>query len=338
MIELKNVSKTFASKDQNVEAVKNVSLSINDGEIFGIIGFSGAGKSTLVRCINLLEKPTSGEVLIDNTDLTKLKEKDLRAFRSQIGMIFQQFNLLSQSTVLDNIAFPLLIAGKPKKEAREKARALLKTVELEEKENAYPSQLSGGQKQRVAIARALATSPKVLLCDEATSALDPITTRSILSLLKKINSELKITIVVITHEMKVVEQICERVAVMSKGVVEEVGFVKDIFLHPQSETGKRLVLPGEESTINLPTKDYIRITFDGQSSYEPVLASLVLESGEKLNILGASTEDIGGAAYGQMFIETPSDERVRSKIYNWLNKNNVKFEEVEVENNGRSDS
>ena len=326
MIKLENVTKTFTVKGKTVTAVDNVSLDIEKGEIFGIIGFSGAGKSTLVRCMNLLEVPTSGSVYFDGNDLVKAGSRELRNYRRKIGMIFQQFNLLEQRSVLANVCYPLELEGVKRKEAKAKARELLKIVDLSEKENAYPSQLSGGQKQRVAIARALATNPEVLLCDEATSALDPITTSEVLKLIKKINKELGVTIVVITHEMKVVEQICDRVAIMNKGVVEEVGAVRDIFLNPKSETSRKLVLSGGDKNDISSDKRSIRIVFDGLSSYEPVLANLILKTQVKLNILGANTEDIGGVAYGQLLIERPDEESVKT-IKNYLDENNIKYEE-----------
>ncbi len=326
MIKLENVTKTFTVKGKTVTAVDNVSLDIEKGEIFGIIGFSGAGKSTLVRCMNLLEVPTSGSVYFDGNDLVKAGSRELRNYRRKIGMIFQQFNLLEQRSVLANVCYPLELEGVKRKEAKAKARELLKIVDLSEKENAYPSQLSGGQKQRVAIARALATNPEVLLCDEATSALDPITTSEVLKLIKKINKELGVTIVVITHEMKVVEQICDRVAIMNKGVVEEVGAVRDIFLNPRSETSRKLVLSGGDKNDISSDKRSIRIVFDGLSSYEPVLANLILKTQVKLNILGANTEDIGGVAYGQLLIERPDEESVKT-IKNYLDENNIKYEE-----------
>ena len=329
MIRLENVCKTFTTKDTVVTAADHINLSIEKGEIFGIIGFSGAGKSTLVRCMNLLEVPDEGAVYFDGHDLMKASEKELRAYRKKIGMIFQQFNLLEQRTVIDNVCYPLELEGLSKKDARVKAREFLKIVDLAEKEKSYPSQLSGGQKQRVAIARALATNPEVLLCDEATSALDPITTNGVLSLLQKINREYGVTIIVITHEMKVVEQICDRVAIMNQGVVEEVGSVKEIFLNPKSETSKRLVLSSDHKTELTTNMKCIRIVFDGISSYEPVLADLVLETQVRLNIMGANTEDIGGSAYGQMLIERP-DEKSVEIIKNYLNKQGVRFEEFEL--------
>lgn len=327
MIKFEQVSKTFKTKDTTVNAVKDISFEIEKGEIFGIIGFSGAGKSTLVRCINLLEVPTEGNVYFEDKNLTALSEKELRKVRQEIGMIFQQFNLLAQRTVISNICYPLEIAGVNKKEARKKAEELLNLVDLADKANAYPAQLSGGQKQRVAIARALATNPKVLLCDEATSALDPITTRSILELLKRINEELKVTIVVITHEMKVVEQICDRVAVMSEGICCEIGTVRDVFLNPKSATAKRLMIPEGSELETVSDKKTIRIAFDGQSSFEPVISGLTLECNTMINILGARTENIGGKAYGQMLIEAPDDQATVSKIKKYLDSKGITYEE-----------
>ncbi|MBR4573975.1 MAG: ATP-binding cassette domain-containing protein [Lachnospiraceae bacterium] len=334
MIKLVNVTKIFDTKEGSVTAADHVNLEIKDGEIFGIIGFSGAGKSTLVRCLNLLEKPSEGEVWFDDLNLTKASDKELREARRSIGMIFQQFNLLSQRNVIDNICYPLEIAGVDKKTAKEKARKLLEIVELSDRERAYPAQLSGGQKQRVAIARSLATDPKVLLCDEATSALDPLTTRNILALLKEINEKLGVTIVVITHEMRVVEQICDRVAVMSDGVVKECGTVSEIFQNPRSETARKLVLPERGDSVRTPTRDFIRIVFDGQSSYEPVLAQLILHTGLELNILGAGTEDIGGAAYGQLLIGKPDDEAQVEQIRSFLESKGVSAEVVSVSEGG----
>lgn len=242
MIRLEHITKTFQTKETNLHAVNDVSLTIDQGNIFGIIGFSGAGKSTLVRCINLLEVPSKGKVWIRNTNLLELSEEELRKERQKMGMIFQHFNLLAQRTVLDNVTFPLEITGKKKAQAREKARELLKLVGLEDKESSYPAQLSGGQKQRVAIARALATDPDILLCDEATSALDPITTSNILALLKEINENLGLTIVIITHQMEVVKQICHKVAIMEEGKVVEEGLVSQVFTTPKSEVTKKLLL------------------------------------------------------------------------------------------------
>lgn len=248
-IEIEHVSKTFDIKSSSVEALKDINFTIDKGEIFGVIGLSGAGKSTLVRCMNLLERPTEGRVLIDGENILALSEEQLRRKRQKIGMIFQHFNLLMQRNVIDNICFPMEIAGVPKKEARERAMELLKTVDLEEKAKAYPVQLSGGQKQRVAIARVLASDPQIILCDEATSALDPQTTRTILELLKRINKELGITIVVITHEMRVIEEICGRVAVLDHGKLEEIGAVSEVFAHPKTNAAKRLILTKQSELL-----------------------------------------------------------------------------------------
>lgn len=326
MIRFEHVSKTFKSKKNIVEAVKDVSFEVKKGEIFGIIGFSGAGKSTLVRCINLLEVPTEGNVYLGDINLTSISEKELRRCRQKIGMIFQQFNLLSQKNVIENICYPLLVAGTKKKDAVKRAKELLKLVDLTDKEKAYPAQLSGGQKQRVAIARALATSPEVLLCDEATSALDPITTRSILELLKEINEKLNVTIVVITHEMKVVEQICNRVAVMSDGRIEEIGTVKDVFVNPQSDTARRLILPDKEISDIKSEGEVLRIVFDGQSSNEPIISDLSVKYNVMINILGANTENIGGRAFGQMLIELPKDEEKVKLIKDYLTQKEIHFE------------
>lgn len=326
MIRFERVSKTFKSKKNTVQAVKDVSFSIEKGEIFGIIGFSGAGKSTLVRCINLLEVPTEGNVYLGDINLTKISEKELRRCRQNIGMIFQQFNLLSQKNVIENICYPLLVAGVKKKDAIKRAKELLELVDLKDKEKAYPVQLSGGQKQRVAIARALATSPEVLLCDEATSALDPITTRSMLELLKEINEKLNVTIVVITHEMKVVEQICNRVAVMSDGRIEEIGTVKDVFINPKSETARRLILPDKEISEIESEGEVLRIVFDGQSSNEPIISALSVKCNVMINILGANTENIGGRAFGQMLIELPKDAEKVKLIKDYLTEKEIHFE------------
>lgn len=327
IIRLEHVSKRFSSRNTDVLAVRDINLDIERGEIFGIIGFSGAGKSTLVRCMNLLERPSEGAVYFDGMDLMKVRERELRENRLKMGMIFQQFNLLAQKNVLDNICFPLKIAGVKKADRIKRARELLKIVDLTDKEKAYPAQLSGGQKQRVAIARALAMNPEVLLCDEATSALDPITTRSILELLKKINQELGVTIVIITHEMKVAEQICDRIAVMSRGEIVETGAVKDVFLNPQSETARKLIMPDSQFDEPGGAKRVIRIAFDGQSSSDPLISQLTLHSGEMINILGAKTENIGGKAYGQMLIECPESQEAQEKIREYLTKRQIHFEE-----------
>ncbi|MBP5244939.1 MAG: ATP-binding cassette domain-containing protein [Clostridia bacterium] len=328
MIELKHLSKVFDADSKNIKAVNDVSLTIEEGDVFGIIGLSGAGKSTLVRCINYLEKPTGGNVFFNGVDLGTLPHKELLKQRQKMSMIFQNFNLLSQRTALKNVCYPLEILGIPKKEAEEKARKLLDTVGLSDRINSYPAQLSGGQKQRVAIARALATDPQVLLCDEATSALDPNTTRAILSLLKKINTEMGVTIIVITHEMKVVEQICNKVAVIENGEIVEQGYVKDIFMSPVSDIAKELILPKNEGIKRVLSERVIRIAFDGRSSVEPLIANLILECHAVVNILGADTKDIEGTAYGQMLLQLPDDEAAVNRIKAYLDKKEVKYEEV----------
>ncbi len=328
IIELVWLSKTYQSKDNTVKALENINLTIYEGEIFGIIGLSGAGKSTLVRCINLLERPTEGAVLFDGVNLASMENKELLKARQAMGMIFQQFNLLMQRTALDNICFPLEIAGVSKKEAKKRAEELLEVVGLSDKAKAYPSQLSGGQKQRIAIARALATRPKVLLCDEATSALDPTTTRSILSLLKEINQNLGITIVVITHEMKVIEEICNRVAIIDQSQIAEVGEMEEVFVKPKSKIAKQLIFSKDTHIDSFVGEHKCRIIFDGRTSFEPVIANMVLECKTPVNILFADTKDIDGKAFGQMVIQLPDDELSRKRIYAYLNSNQIIYEEV----------
>ncbi|MGN1121461.1 MAG: methionine ABC transporter ATP-binding protein [Eubacteriales bacterium] len=332
MIELQHLSKVFRTASGEVEAVKDVSLKVEKGDIFGIIGLSGAGKSTLVRCINFLERPTSGKVIFAGVELDGLSHKELLETRRKIGMIFQNFNLLAQRTAIGNVCYPMEITGVPKKQAREKAEKLLETVGLADRKNAYPAQLSGGQKQRVAIARALATDPEVLLCDEATSALDPNTTRSILALLKEINQTLGVTIIVITHEMKVVEQICNRVAVLENGCVVESGNVKDVFLAPKSQIARELILPKMPSagTVEqMESGSVIRIAFDGQSAFEPLISNLTMACHAAVNILGADTKNIDGKAFGQMLLQLPDDEMAAMRVKNYLTERHVSFEEVE---------
>ena len=311
MIELRHIVKDFGTGDAAVHALRDISLTVEDGEIFGIIGLSGAGKSTLVRCINLLERPTSGSVIVDGRDLTSMTDRELRTARKSISMIFQSFNLLMQRSVLANVCFPMELAGVKKEDARRRAMELLELVELPDKANAYPVQLSGGQKQRVAIARALASDPKVLLCDEATSALDPKTTRSILALLKKLNRELGVTVVVITHEMRVVEQICSRVAILDNGEIQETGPVAEVFSNPRSEAGRRLVLPEGEKIHVLPDNRLVRLVFNGASATEPIIATLASEQGIRLNILSADTRSIGEKTFGNMILGLPEDEDQR---------------------------
>ncbi|MBR1477515.1 MAG: ATP-binding cassette domain-containing protein [Lachnospiraceae bacterium] len=329
IIQIKDVSKTFVSSDNEVEALKNINLTIEKGDIYGIIGMSGAGKSTLVRTLNFLEKPTSGTVIIEDKDLSTLSEKELREVRTQIAMIFQHFNLLMQRNVLDNVCFPMEIIGMKRTEAVERARELLEVVGLSEKENAYPSQLSGGQKQRVAIARGLATNPKILLCDEATSALDPTTTKAILELLKKINAEYGITIVIITHEMTVVQEICSHVAIIDSGDLAESGTVEEIFSHPKTPAARKLVFMVNHKIDEMVGKRCIRITFTENSSFEPVIANMVLECNAPVNILLADTQDIGGIAHGQMILQLPEDAALQERMINYLINRNLDVEELE---------
>lgn len=349
MIEVHNLSKTFVTKDADVEALQDISLSIQAGDIYGIIGMSGAGKSTLVRCLNFLERPTTGTVEIEGRDLSKMSNKELRAQRSEIAMIFQHFNLLMQKNVIDNICFPLLYAGAgkkggrgkgtmDKKDARKRAEELLEIVGLTEKAKAYPSQLSGGQKQRVAIARALAANPKILLCDEATSALDPQTTQSILQLLKQINREYGITIVIITHEMSVVREICSHVAIISNGHLVEQGKVTDIFSHPKTKEARELIVKGrgeERRTLESHQKDLmkgkscIRIVFSVNSSFEPVIANMVLRFGQPINILRADTKNVEGIARGEMILSLPDDVQMQEDMKAYLTERGLAVEEVD---------
>ena len=328
MIQVENLCKRFNTKGGTVEAAKNISFSIEKGEIFGIIGLSGAGKSTLVRCLNLLERPTSGTVKVNGKNLTELSEKELRKERQKIGMIFQHFNLLMQRTALDNVCFPMEIAGIKKAEARKKALEYLKIVGLEEKALSYPSQLSGGQKQRVAIARVLASDPQILLCDEATSALDPQTTKAILELIKEINRDYGITVVVITHEMSVVQEICDKVAVLERGALVETGTVEELFRNPKTDEAKKLVFSGRTQIQEMKGKRLVRVTFQEKSSFEPVIANLVLTYRTPVNILYADTKNINGQAQGEMILQLPEIEEVANKMIQYLRDTNMGVEEV----------
>ena len=315
MIEIKHLSKTFQMKDGAVNALKNIDLTIPDGSIYGIIGMSGAGKSTLVRCINLLERPTEGSVVIDGTAMETLSPAALRERRRDITMIFQQFNLLMQRSCLKNICFPMELAGVKKADA-------------------YPAQLSGGQKQRIAIARALATNPKVLLCDEATSALDPNTTHAILTLIKDINKKLGITVVVITHQMSVVEEICDSVAILDGGVVVEQGEVREIFANPKTAAARRLVAPNGGSAARdlssfAPDDHVVRVTFNGSSAAKPLVASLAAEKGILVSVLSADTRDLSGQCYGSMLLKLPRDtEQAKQAAAYMRSQNGVTVEEV----------
>lgn len=324
MIEIKHLFKSYDSANGKIEALNDINLTVNDGEIFGIIGLSGAGKSTLVRCINLLERPTDGEVIIDGKSMTELNKAELLETRRNIGMIFQGFNLLEQSNVTKNIRFPLEISGIKGKEAEDRVAELLKTVGLEDRAKSYPSQLSGGQKQRVAIARALACKPKYLLCDEATSALDPNTTRSILELLKEINKTLGVTIIIITHEMKVIDSICDRVAVIDNSRIAEIGRVSDVFTNPQSEIARELILPQERKALETTGGRKLRLVFNGDELAKgPVISNLVLECQAPVNILFADTREYEGSIYGHMILELPTDEKKAEQIIAWLDNHRV---------------
>ncbi|MDO5798972.1 MAG: ATP-binding cassette domain-containing protein [Eubacteriales bacterium] len=328
MIQVENLCKRFETKGGTVEAAKNISFSIEKGEIFGIIGLSGAGKSTLVRCLNLLERPTSGTVKVNGKNLTELSEKELRKERQKIGMIFQHFNLLMQRTALDNVCFPMEIAGIRKAEARKKALEYLRIVGLEEKALSYPSQLSGGQKQRVAIARVLASDPQILLCDEATSALDPQTTKAILELIKEINRDYGITVVVITHEMSVVQEICDKVAVLERGSLVETGTVEELFRNPKTDEARKLVFSGRTQIQEMKGKRLIRVTFQEKSSFEPVIANLVLTYRTPVNILFADTKNINGQAQGEMILQLPELTEVADKMIQYLKEINMGVEEL----------
>ena len=329
IIQIQNVTKTFVGKENQVEALKGISLDIQKGDIYSIIGMSGAGKSTLVRCLNFLEKPTTGTVLVENKDLSGLSEKELRRERTEIAMIFQHFNLLMQRNVVDNVCFPMEIVGVKKADARKRAMELLKIVGLAEKAKSYPAQLSGGQKQRVAIARALANNPKILLCDEATSALDPTTTKSILQLLQQINREYGITIVIITHEMAVVQEICSHVAIIDNGELAESGTVEEVFTSPKTAAAKKLVFMVNPKAAEMHGKKCIRIVFSENSSFEPVIANMVLECKAPVNILQADTKDIGGIAHGQMILQLPEDEAAASRMIHYLKERKLTVEEVD---------
>ena len=328
IVRIQGLNKTFRGRAGTVVALNGIDLDIYRGEIFGIIGLSGAGKSTLVRCLNLLERPTSGTVRVNGKNLTELSEKELRKERQNIGMIFQHFNLLMQRSVLDNVCFPMEIVGVKKQAARKRAMELLEIVGLKEKADAYPSQLSGGQKQRVAIARALANTPKILLCDEATSALDPTTTKEILKLLQDINKQYGITIVIITHEMAVVQEICSHVAIIDAGELAEHGTVEEVFSRPQSAAARKLVFMVDPKAKEMSGKRCIRIVFTENSSFEPVIANMVLECKAPVNILLADTKDIGGIAHGQMILQLPEDEMAANKMIHYLQERKLEVEEL----------
>lgn len=333
IIRIENLTKVFMNNSHKHTALNDINLDIYKGEVFGIIGLSGAGKSTLVRMMNYLEKPTSGNVFFEDKKLGNLTDKELRETRKEIGMIFQNFNLLEQKTVFKNVRFPLEITNVEKKLADKRVNELLELVDIKDKANVFPSKLSGGQKQRVAIARALATNPKVILCDEATSALDPKTTTQILSLLKKINREFGVTIIIITHQMNVIENICDRVAIIDSAKIVEIGNVKEIFRTPKSEIGKKLIFGASDSEdsdfVKPEGKRCIRFAFDGNTTSEPIISEMVLETNNPVNILFANTKEIDGKPFGQLIIELPDDKNVQNKMIEFLTKKNVAFWEVE---------
>jgi D-methionine transport system ATP-binding protein len=335
-IEVKHLSKTFTQKDLKVDALSDININIEKGDVYGIIGMSGAGKSTLVRCLNYLERPTDGQVIVRGQEMGALNEKELRQARMKIAMIFQSFNLLQQKNSIDNISFPLRIQGKSKKEARARAKELLGTVGLADKAKSYPSQLSGGQQQRVAIARALACDPDILLCDEATSALDPQTTDQILQLIHEINETLHLTIVIITHQMSVIQKICNRVAIIENGHLVEEGKVADIFAHPKSRAAKELILRdvhGDTPALMDPIDEItegkkIRIVFSANSAFEPVVSNMILKFGQPVNILKANTKNVGGVAKGDMILQLPADRETRLKMEDYLKERGLEVEEV----------
>ena len=334
MIQIQHLTKRFAAAGATVVALNDINLEIQNGDIYGIIGMSGAGKSTLVRCINMLERPDEGKVIVNGREMMQLSPAELRDARREITMIFQQFNLLMQRTCLKNICFPMELAGVPKEKATARARELLELVGLPDKADAYPAQLSGGQKQRIASARALATTPKVLLCDEATSALDPNTTHAILQLIQKINREMGITVVIITHQMSVVEEICDSVAILDGGVVVEQGSVQEIFANPKTAAAKRLVAPNGGSAARdlscfAPDDHVVRVTFNGSSTAKPLVASLAAEKGILVSVLSADTRDLSGQCYGSMLLKLPAELAVAQQAVEYMrSQSGVTVEEV----------
>ena len=330
LLQIKELSKVYNTPEGEVVALDRVSLDVHSGEIYGVIGMSGAGKSTLIRCINRLDAPTEGRILYRGQDVLKMSKQDLLTLRRKVSMIFQQFNLLMQRTVGENVRYPLEIAGVPRKLADKRVMELLEIVGLQDRVKAYPAQLSGGQRQRVAIARALASEPEVLLSDEATSALDPMTTQAILSLLKDINRRLGITVILITHEMAVIRQICDRVTILDGGRIAEEGTVDEVFMHTKSEAGRRLFGNAPQIPEEEPQGPAIRLVFDGSSVDRPIIATAVKELGIMINILSADMKQIGGKTYGQMLIRMPEDEGTRQKLSEFLRHEKIAFKEVNI--------
>ena len=327
-IEIRGLRKVYPVPDGEVVALDSISLTIEKGDIYGIIGMSGAGKSTLIRCLNRLDNPSDGQIFIDGRNVLAMNTQELRTTRRRMAMIFQQFNLLMQKTVARNVRYPLEIAGVPKKQANERVTELLRMVGLEQKASAYPSQLSGGQKQRVAIARALAGNPEMLLCDEATSALDPMTTQSILDLLQEINQRMGITVVLITHEMAVIRQICNKVAILDGGSLAEKGTVDEVFMHTKSAAGKRLfgILPDQEPSQ--PMEPALRIVFDGEAAERPIISRVIKESGVEVNILAADIHQLNHKMYGQTLIALPGNLEDRKRLTDCLTEMGLTVEEV----------
>lgn len=338
MIEFRHVSKVFESKEGTTEALKDIHLTVEKGDIFGVIGYSGAGKSTLIRTVNLLEYPTSGDILVDGRNLTELTKKNLRLAQKNIGMIFQHFNLLNSKSVFDNVAMPLVLSNKKKKEMEERVYEILRFVGLEDKANHYPNELSGGQKQRVGIARALVTNPTILLCDEATSALDPQTTKSILNLLKKINEEFKITILLITHEMEVIKEVCNRVAVMEEGRVVEVGSVFDIFAQPKTKTARNFVKSVVRDDIPTSVRNLLRqnrgdrrivkIDFLGASSGQPIVSRTAKNFNVDINVLFANITELQGIPYGHFIVELLGKNGELERAIQFIHSQDVMVQEV----------
>ena len=330
LLQIKELSKVYSTPEGEVVALDRVSLDIRSGEIYGVIGMSGAGKSTLIRCINRLDAPTEGRILYRGQDVLRMSKQELLHLRRKVSMIFQQFNLLMQRTVGENVRYPLEIAGVPRKLADKRVMELLEIVGLQDRVKAYPAQLSGGQRQRVAIARALASEPEVLLSDEATSALDPMTTQAILSLLKDINRRLGITVILITHEMAVIRQICDRVTILDGGRIAEEGTVDEVFMHTKSEAGRRLFGNAPQIPEEEPQGPAIRLVFDGSSVDRPIIATAVKELGIMINILSADMKQIGGKTYGQMLIRMPEDEGTRQRLSEFLRHEKIAFKEVNI--------
>ena len=328
MIRFEHVSKTFQTKNGPFDALKDVSFEIEKGDIYGVIGYSGAGKSTLIRMVNALETPTSGNVWVEGKDIGTLNQKELRNLRKGIGMIFQQFNLLESKTIYDNVAIALKLNGVSKKDIEKRVTELLDFVELSDKKYSYPGQLSGGQKQRVGIARALANNPSILLCDEATSALDPKTTDSILELLKKINEMLHITIVIITHEMSVVESTCTHVAIIDDGRLAECGTVESVFSQPKSAAAKKLIFRTTGADSGAMGERMIRIVFEGSSADEPTISDLAMQCHVAVNIRYADTREVSGKLFGQMILQLPEDHLQQEKAIYFLQNKGLRVEEV----------